>query len=112
MKSLKNFLNLFSQKYQEGLEESMRGSEFVFDYKLHKTSLNRRWSYIDSPKWLRNEKATTNPENNGDTCFQYCVTVALNYQNIEKVSQRISKIKPFIDQYDRKEINFPSNKKD
>ena len=42
MKSLKNFLNLFSQKYQEGLEESMRGSEFVFYYKLHKTSLNRR----------------------------------------------------------------------
>ena len=118
MKSLKNFLNLFSQKYQEGLEESMRGSEFLFDsvdslyYKLHKISLNRRWSYIDSPKWLRNEKATTNPENNDDTCFQYCVTVALNYQNIEKVSQRISKIKPFIDQYDRKEINFPSNKKD
>ena len=48
MKSLKNFLNLFSQKYQEGLEESMRGSEFLFDsvdslyYKLHKISLNRR----------------------------------------------------------------------
>ena len=45
---LKNFLNLFSQKSQEGLEESMRGSEFVFDsvdslyYKLHKISLNRR----------------------------------------------------------------------
>ena len=118
MKSLKNFLNLFSQKYQEGLEESMRGSEFVFDsvdslyYKLHKISLNRRWSYIDSPKWLKYEKATTNPENNDDTCFQYCVTVALNYQNIEKVSQRISKIKPFIDQYNRKEINFPSNKKE
>ena len=118
MKSLKNFLNLFSQKYQEGLEESMRGSEFVFDsvnslyYELHKISPNRRWSYIDSPKWLKNEKATTNPKNNDDTCFQYCVTVALNYQNIEKGSQRISKFKPFIDQYNRKEINFPSNKKD
>ena len=115
---IEEVLESFSQKYQEGLEESMRGSEFVFDsvdslyYKLHKISLNRRWSYIDSPKWLRNGKATTNPENNDDTCFQYCVTVALNYQNIEKVSQRISKIKPFIDQYDRKEINFPSNKKD
>ena len=115
---IEEVLESFSQKYQEGLEESMRGSEFVFDsvnslyYELHKISLNRRWSYIDSPKWLKNEKATTNPKNNDDTCFQYCVTVALNYQNIEKVSQRISKIKPFIDQYDRKEINFPSNKKD
>ena len=47
------------QRYQKALEESMRGSEFVFDnvdslyYKLHKTSLNRGGSYIDSPKWLK-----------------------------------------------------------
>ena len=45
----------------------MRGSEFVFDsvdslyYKLQKKSLNRDVSYIDSPKWLKNEKATINP---------------------------------------------------
>ena len=49
----------FLQRYQKGLEESVRGSEFVFDYvdslyyKLHKTSLNRGRSYIDSPKWLK-----------------------------------------------------------
>ena len=36
----------------------MKGSKFVFDsvdllyYKLHKKSLNRCGSYIDSPKWL------------------------------------------------------------
>ena len=46
----------FLQKYQEGLEKLMRGSKFVFDsvdllyYKLHKISLNRGGSYIDSPK--------------------------------------------------------------
>ena len=36
-----------------------------------------------------------------------CLTVALNCQNIEKDPQRISKIKPFIDQYNWKEISFP-----
>ena len=52
------------QKYQEGLEEEMRGSKFVFDsvdilyYKLYKISLNRGGSYIDSPKLLKNKKAT------------------------------------------------------
>ena len=46
----------FLQKYQEGLEESMRGSEFVYDstdvlyYSLNKVSLSRGGSYIDSPK--------------------------------------------------------------
>ena len=48
------------QKYQEELEEKMKGSEFVFDsigllhYNLHKISLNRCRLYIDSPKWLKN----------------------------------------------------------
>ena len=73
------------QKYQEWLEESMRGSEFVFDsvnlfcYKLHTISLNRGRSYIDSPEWLKNTKATINPKNNDDKCFQYAVAVVLNY---------------------------------
>ena len=52
----------FLQKYQEGLEEPMRGSEFVYDcvdvlyYNLNKVSLRRGGSYIDSPKWLKNKK--------------------------------------------------------
>ena len=41
-----------------------------------------------------------------------CFTVALNYQNIKKDPQRISKIKPFIYQYNWKEISFPSHWKD
>ena len=73
------------ERYQTGLQESMRGREFVFDcvhelhYKLHNVDLNRRRSYIDSPRWLKNKKATKNPQNmNGDRCFQYALTVALN----------------------------------
>ena len=27
------------------------------------------------------KKATINPKNNDDKCFQYALTVALNYQN-------------------------------
>ena len=62
------FESLF-QNYQKDLEESMRGSNFVFDsvdllyYHLQKTSLKRiRSSYIDSPEWLKNKKATINPK--------------------------------------------------
>ena len=56
------------QRYQEGLEESMKGSEFVFDsvglleYKLNKISLNRGGSNTDSPEWLKNKKAIVNPK--------------------------------------------------
>ena len=46
----------FLQRYQEGLQEKMRGSEFEFDgvnllyYDFNKISLNRGGSYIDSPE--------------------------------------------------------------
>ena len=113
-KLFKNFL----QRYEEGLEESMKGSEFIFDnvdllyYNLNKISLNMGRSYMDYPEWLKSKKATINPKNNNDKCFQYFLTVALNHQSIEKSPQRISKIKPFIDQYNWKEINFTSHRKD
>ena len=81
-------------------------------YSLYKISLNRDGSYVDSPKWLKNKKATINPKNNDDNCFQYALTVALNYQNIKKDPQRISKIEPFIYPDDWKGIDFPSHLKD
>ena len=80
---MKELFKSFLQKYQEGLEESMRGSEFIFEsvdalyYNLNKISLSRGGSYIDSPKWVKNKKATKNQENNDDKCFQYALTVAL-----------------------------------
>ena len=115
---IEDLFESFLQKYQEGLEESIRGSEFAYDsvdvlyYNLNKVSLSRGGSYIDSPKWLKSKKATINPKNNDDKCFQYALTVALNYEQIEKDSQRISKIKPFIEKYNWKEIEFPSHDKD
>ena len=78
-------------------------------YHLQKISFKRGGSYADFPKWLKNKKATVNPKNNDNNCFQYALTVALNYHNIEKDPQRVSQIKPFINQYDWKEIDFPSH---
>ena len=82
----------------------MRGSKFVFDnidslyYKLHKIILNRGGSYIDSPKWLENKKATKKPKNKKDgKCFQYPLTVALICEQIKRHLERISNIKPIID---------------
>ena len=107
------------QRYQENLEEKMRGSEFVFDgvdvlyYDLKKISLNRGGSYIDSPEWTKNKKTTMNPKNKkDDKCFQYALTVALNHEKIRDHPERISKIKPFMNHYNWNEIDFPSTDKD
>ena len=55
------------QIYQDGLEKSMKESDFTFDsvnllhYHLQKVGLKRIWSsYVDSPEWLKNKKAAVN----------------------------------------------------
>ena len=52
---IKGLFESLLERYQEELEESIRGSEFIFDsvdamyYDLNKVSLSRGGSYIDSP---------------------------------------------------------------
>ena len=62
--------------------------------------------------FIKDKKSTLNPKNNDYKCFQYAVTVALNRDKIKKDPQRVSKIKPFIDQYNWNDIDFPSTGKD
>ena len=115
---IKELFKSLLQRYQENLQEKMRGSDFAFDgvnflyYDFNKISINRGGSYIDSPKLLIDKKSTINPKNNDYKCFQYAVTLALNLDKINNYPERISKIKPFIEQYNSKDIDFPSTSKD
>ena len=101
---IKGLFESFLQKY-ENLQEKMKGLDFEFDgvnflyYDFNKISINRGGSYIDSPKWLKDKKSTINRKNNDHKCFQYAVTLALNLDKINNNPERISKIKPFIEQY-------------
>ena len=114
---IKKLFGPLKNRYQNNLQWT-RGSESVFDnvlllyYKYHKIDLNRGESYIDPPDWTKNKKATINPINKTDKCFQYAVTVALNYEETKIDPQRITKIKPFINKYDWEGINYPSEKDD
>ena len=109
---IKSLFESFLKIYDLNLQEKMKGSDFAFDgvnslyYDFNKTSINRGGSYIDSPQWLKNKKSTINPKSNDDKCFQYAVTLALNLNRIDNHPERISKIKPFIDQYNWKDIDF------
>ena len=98
----------------------MKGSSFIFEridlleYHLHKISLNRGSSYIESPTWIKYKEVTINPKNTEDNvCFQYAIAAALNDQNIDHHLERISKLsKPFINNYNWKDIEFLSHSKD
>ena len=115
---IKGLSESFLQKYEKNLHEKMKGLDFEFDgvdflnHDFNKISLNRAGSSIDSPKWIKNKKSTIDPKNNDYKCFQYAITLALNFDKINSHPERISKIKPFIEQYNWKEIDFPSASKD
>ena len=115
---IKELFKSLLQRYQENLQEKMKGSDFAFDgvnylyYNFNKISISRGGSYIDSPKWLKDKKSTVNQKNNDNKCFQYAVTLALNIDKINDHPERISKIKPFIEKYNWKDIDFPSTSKD
>ena len=115
---IKSLFESFLQTFEENLQEKMRGSDFEFDginffnYNFNKTSIYRGGSYIDSPKWLKDKKSTINPKSNDLKWFQYAATLALNFDNINNHPEKISKIRPFIDQYNWKDIDFPATSKD
>ena len=106
------------QKYQDNLQNKMKGSDFIFNgvnylfYDLNRITISKVGSYIESPKWLKDKKCIINQKNTDNKYFQYAATLALNFNNIDKHHQRISKIKLFIDNCNWNNINFPTAKKD
>ena len=57
-----------------------------------------------SSERLRNKKESITNEN--------ALNDSLDYQKIKKDPQKISKLKPYINQYNWKDIKFPSDKED
>ena len=117
--AINKLINSFMKRYQEGLETKMKGSSYIFEhidlleYHLHKISLNRGSSYIKSFALITNKGVTLNPKNTKDNkCFQYAIIAALKYNVIDHHPERISKLKPFINEYNCKDIEFPSHLKD
>ena len=112
-----NLIMSILQKYQDNLQNKIKGSDFIFNginylyYDINRITISKGGSYIESPKWLKDKKCCINQKNNDNKCFQYAATLALNINSINKHHQRISKIKLFIDNYNWNDINFPAAKK-
>ena len=87
---IREIFRSFLRNYQEGLKIIKR-SDFVFesvellDYKLHRVRLRGGGSYVKSPEWLANEKATVNPKNKNDNeCLWWSTISVLKYNEIMK----------------------------
>ena len=71
-------------------------------------------------RWLRGKKEAinnnnnnnNNDNNNNNNDFQNALNDSLNYQTIEKDPQRTSKLRPYINKYNWKVIEFPAGSKE
>ena len=87
---IRKLFRSFLRNYQEELK-IIKGSDFVFesvelmDYKLHTVRLRIGVSYVKSPEWLANKKATVNPKHKNDNeCLRWSTISALNCNKIMK----------------------------
>ena len=60
---------------------------YLLYYSLHKISLNKGGSYIDSLDWIKNKKATINPKSKDNKCLKDAITAALNHKKL-KITQK------------------------
>ena len=56
-------------------------------------------TFVETPKWLVLKKGVLNSQNNDNKCFQYSVTLSLYHEQVGKNYCRVSKIKPFINNF-------------
>ena len=90
------------QKYQNNLQNKMKGSDFIFNginylyYDLNRITISKGGSYIESPKWLKDKKCTINQKNTDNKCFQYATTLALNFNNIDNIIKEYQKLNPLL----------------
>ena len=86
---IKELFDSVKNRYQNNLE-SMKGSEFIFDYihllcyKCHKIKSKSCWIIYRS-SWF-DKKSNINPINKKDKkCFQYAITATLNHEEKGKI---------------------------
>ena len=103
MKLLKTFFKSLLNRYQNDMQISMRGSDFIFDcihllyYKCHKINPNCGGLYMNSPHWIKSKKSAINSINEKHNKYsQQAVTAALNKKEIGKDHEKGTNINFFI----------------
>ena len=74
---------------------------------FHRLALTRGSSYTELPKWTKSKKAVINTQSKDEECFKWAVIAALHHEEIKKDHQRISRLRPYENQYNWKGLEFP-----
>ena len=75
---------------------------------FHRLVLTQGNSYNKLRERIKNKKAVViNPQNKDEECFKWAVIAALHHEEIKEDHQRISRLRPYENQYNWKGVKFP-----
>ena len=98
-------LESFLENYEREENILRNGIDYVFD------GVNSTLVYFHTIELRRG--SSYNPQNrNGNCCFPYSIIAALHHQDISHDPQRIIKFKPYISDYNWKDIDFAAGSKE
>ena len=114
---IEQLLTSLHKKFDDDLVLSRESSSFVYEsveecnIHFHKIDLRRGASFIDTPEWLKNKKATINLQNtNNAYCFMYSIAIALFHEALGNNPGCISKkLIEFVDAFNWHDIDFPAS---
>ena len=69
-------------------------------------------TFVETPMCIKSKKAVLIPKSNDNKSFQYSITLSLYYKEIGNNFNRMTKIKPYINNFNWNNINFPPMKQD
>ena len=117
---LNELLASLYEKYNEDKQLCHTSSSFIYEsveelnIHFHKIDLQCGATYMPTPDWIKNKKATINPNNTKDAyCFMYAITIALYHKelgsNPERISKKLIEHIPMLNWHD---IDFPASYND
>ena len=77
-----------------------------------KTIINNVNTFVETPVCIRFKKAVLNPISNDSKSFQYSIILSLYHKEIGNNFNRITKIKPYVNNFNWNNINFPPTNQD
>ena len=84
--------------------EKNNNNKITNDVKDNDHTIN---TFVETPMCIKSKKAVLNPKDNDNKSFQYSITLSLYYKEIGNNFNRITKIKPSINNFNWNTINFP-----
>ena len=110
-------LTSLHEKFDDHLLLSQESSSSVYErvekcnIHFHKIDPCRGSSFIDTPEWLKNKKATINLQNaNNPYCFMYAIAIVLFHEALDNNPGRISKnLIEYVNAFSWHEIDFPAS---